>query len=249
MPRAKCSRRTVSTLSPCPQALRIERTRSGFDEAVTGQDLAQLAQAPCQPWAKPNGQSSRVARRTGSRVSSVGRGPERGRIPWLRDTRVDVAGQSGRRQASVSQRRQPPSRRWHVRRVRDPGLRVVPWGLVRALDGGGPYRGREGVEKWVADIRDNWEELQALPQEFRDLGDRVLVLGRLRARGKGSGAPVDTPFASILSFSSWRQDLAPPGVSRSCRRTPRGRAARVAAPAASRRLHDSASRGQSDSLL
>ena len=79
--------------------------------------------------------------------------------------------------------------------------------VIRALDGGGGYRGREGIEKFAADTRENWEELQALPEEFRDLGDRVLVLGRLKARGKGSGAPVDTPYAGIFDFRGdriWR---------------------------------------------
>jgi ketosteroid isomerase-like protein len=72
-------------------------------------------------------------------------------------------------------------------------------GIVRALDGGS-YRGREGVEKFDADTSENWEELLTIAQEYRDLGDRVLVLGRLRGRGKGSGAPVDQPFACILDF-------------------------------------------------
>ena len=79
--------------------------------------------------------------------------------------------------------------------------------ITRALDGGGGYHGREGVEKYAADIRENWDELRALPEEFRDLGDRVLVLGRLKARGKGSGAPVDTPYAGIFDFRGdkvWR---------------------------------------------
>jgi ketosteroid isomerase-like protein len=80
--------------------------------------------------------------------------------------------------------------------------------IVRALDGGGGgYRGRESVEEFAADTRENWEELQSLPEEFRDLGDRVLVLGRLKGRGKGSGAPVDQPFAGIFDFRGdriWR---------------------------------------------
>jgi ketosteroid isomerase-like protein len=79
-------------------------------------------------------------------------------------------------------------------------------GIVRALDGGG-YRGREGVEKFAADTRENWEELQTLPEEFRDLGDRVLVLGRMKGRGKGSGVPVDSPYVTILDFRGdriWR---------------------------------------------
>jgi ketosteroid isomerase-like protein len=78
--------------------------------------------------------------------------------------------------------------------------------VVKALDGGG-YRGREGVERFKVDTSENWEELQSFPEEFRDLGDRVLVLGRLKGRGKASGAPVDEPQAVILDFRGdriWR---------------------------------------------
>jgi hypothetical protein len=62
--------------------------------------------------------------------------------------------------------------------------------IARALDGIGVYRGREGVEQFTADTSENWEELQNVAAEFRELGDRVLVLGRLKGRGKGSGAPI-----------------------------------------------------------
>jgi ketosteroid isomerase-like protein len=75
--------------------------------------------------------------------------------------------------------------------------------IVRALDGGG-YRGRGGVEEFAVDTRENWEELQSVAEEFRDLGDRVLVLGRLKGRGKGSGVPVDAPMANILDFRDGR---------------------------------------------
>ena len=80
-------------------------------------------------------------------------------------------------------------------------------GLARGLDGGGGYRGREGVERFAADTSENWEELQTDAEELRDLGDRVLVLGRLQGRGKGSGAPVDQPYAGIFDFRGdriWR---------------------------------------------
>ncbi|MGO8907161.1 MAG: nuclear transport factor 2 family protein [Solirubrobacteraceae bacterium] len=78
--------------------------------------------------------------------------------------------------------------------------------IVRALHGGG-YRGGEGVERFAADTSENWEELQSVPEEFRDLGDRVLLLGRLRGHGKASGVPVDQPFAGIFDFRGdriWR---------------------------------------------
>jgi ketosteroid isomerase-like protein len=60
-------------------------------------------------------------------------------------------------------------------------------GMVRALDGGG-YGGRGGAERFALDTRENWEELQNVAEEFRDLGDRVLLGGRLRGRGS-SAAP------------------------------------------------------------
>ena len=79
-------------------------------------------------------------------------------------------------------------------------------GIVRALGGGG-YRGREGVDRFAADTSENWAELQIIVEEFRDLGDRVLVLGRIKGRGRGSGTPVDAPQAIILDFRGdriWR---------------------------------------------
>jgi ketosteroid isomerase-like protein len=80
-------------------------------------------------------------------------------------------------------------------------------GITRALDGGDGYRGREGVERFAADTLENWEELQSLPEEFRDLGDRVLLLARQVGRGKGSGAQVDAPLTAIFDFRGdriWR---------------------------------------------
>ena len=88
--------------------------------------------------------------------------------------------------------------------------------IVRALDGGG-YRGREGVEKFAADTRENWEELQIIAEEFRDLGDRVLVLGRLRGRGKPaasrsiSRSRASSIFAATGSGASGRISITPKG--------------------------------------
>ena len=51
---------------------------------------------------------------------------------------------------------------------------------------GGSLRGREGIEALFADIRDTWEEHRMVIEVIRDLGDRVLGLGRLEGRGKAS---------------------------------------------------------------
>ena len=76
-------------------------------------------------------------------------------------------------------------------------------GIVRELQGGG-YRGREGVQRFADDTEENWEELQTVADEFRELGERVVVLGRLQGRGKGSGVPVDQPFATVFDFRGER---------------------------------------------
>ena len=65
---------------------------------------------------------------------------------------------------------------------------------------GGSYRGREGMEAYFKDIGDTWEVLRVLGDEFRDLGDRVLWLGRAEGRGKGSGVPVDAPLGAVSDF-------------------------------------------------
>ncbi len=66
--------------------------------------------------------------------------------------------------------------------------------------GGGGYTGREGIDTALGELRDTWAEYRLLADEFRDLGDRVLMLGRQEARGRGSGVPVDAPFGMILDF-------------------------------------------------
>lgn len=65
---------------------------------------------------------------------------------------------------------------------------------------GGTLRGREGIEALFADIRDTWEEHRMVIEEIRDLGERVLALGRLEGRGRGSGVSVDVPLALISDF-------------------------------------------------
>jgi ketosteroid isomerase-like protein len=60
---------------------------------------------------------------------------------------------------------------------------------------GGPegvvYRGRDGVRQFFADVDAAWADFRIEPQEFRDLGGEVLVLGRAYARGRGSGIVLD----------------------------------------------------------
>ena len=71
--------------------------------------------------------------------------------------------------------------------------------IAGSLEGGG-IRGRESVQRYYEMLDETWEEFRLVAEEFRDLGDRVLVLGRTEGRGRGSGVPVDAPYAAIFEF-------------------------------------------------
>ncbi len=65
---------------------------------------------------------------------------------------------------------------------------------------GGSYQGPEGIEAYFEVVSGTWKEFQSLPDEFRDLGDRLLWLGRVEARGRSSGVRVDTPLGTVVEF-------------------------------------------------
>jgi ketosteroid isomerase-like protein len=71
--------------------------------------------------------------------------------------------------------------------------------MAGTVEGGG-YRGRDGIEKYLVEIGDAWEEYRVAAEEFRDLDDRVVMLGRIEGRGRGSRAWIDSPTGTIFEF-------------------------------------------------
>ena len=65
---------------------------------------------------------------------------------------------------------------------------------------GNVYRGHEGFRNWYADSFESFEELTNEWSEFRDLGDRVLAIGRVKARGRESGVELDSPIAFVFTL-------------------------------------------------
>jgi ketosteroid isomerase-like protein len=53
-------------------------------------------------------------------------------------------------------------------------------------------------------VLDSFEEWSLESEKFLDLGDRVLVFTRFRARGTGSGVPVDAPLVHMLTIRNRR---------------------------------------------
>jgi ketosteroid isomerase-like protein len=84
------------------------------------------------------------------------------------------------------------------------------------------YHGAEGLASYFRDS-DVWEVLNLDVQEFRDLGDRVLVAGTFHARGGGSGVDIHAPYfsafflrqgklARVLSFRTEAEALEAAGL-------------------------------------
>ena len=66
------------------------------------------------------------------------------------------------------------------------------------------YRGHDGVRMWMAESDVTWAELRLEADEFRDLGEDVLMIGRLHAKGRESGVEIESPIA-------WLSTRAPGG--------------------------------------
>ncbi len=59
------------------------------------------------------------------------------------------------------------------------------------------YRGHDGVREMFRGFYDALDEIHVEYSEIRDLGDRVVAIGRIRTRGKASGAATESPFALV----------------------------------------------------
>jgi ketosteroid isomerase-like protein len=78
--------------------------------------------------------------------------------------------------------------------------RDVEWHPHLATLGGTPICGYTGVREYMASLKQDWESFQHQPEEFFDLGDKVVAFLRTFARGKSSGVDVDVRVGHVLTF-------------------------------------------------
>ena len=115
-----------------------------------------------------------------------------------------------------------------ARRDLDAAARLLhPEVEIRPALVGGPegivYRGLDGNRRFWGDIDAAWTTFRIEPQEFRDLGERVLVLGRAIALAPASGMALDEASAWLAevrarkivrfrSFTNQREALEATGL-------------------------------------
>ena len=84
--------------------------------------------------------------------------------------------------------------------VLDPAIEWHPALLVMLGGEATVYRGHEGVREMLRDVDDTLAEIHAEFSEIRDPDDQVVAIGRIRTRGKASGAVTESPLGYVADF-------------------------------------------------
>ena len=66
--------------------------------------------------------------------------------------------------------------------------------------GGRGLHGFEGVREALRDLHEALGDAHIECSESRDLGDRIVTLGRLHVRGSESGAQSESPWGAVADF-------------------------------------------------
>ena len=83
-----------------------------------------------------------------------------------------------------------PEVEWH------PALEVLLGGEAAV------YRGYEGVRELFRDSYEAWTEIHTEFSEIRDVGDRLVAIGRIRTPGKESGVEAESPLGYLVHFKN-----------------------------------------------
>ena len=94
----------------------------------------------------------------------------------------------------------------------------VEWhSLAQVMFGGDEsvHRGHRGLREGVREMDEVLVGLQVECLEIRDLGERIVVIGRVRGRGRASGAETESPLNWVVEFKGGRvtqmRDYLDPG--------------------------------------
>ncbi len=61
-------------------------------------------------------------------------------------------------------------------------------------------RGHAGVLEYLRDLEEGFTVRDIQWSEFRDLGERIVVLGHVRGQGRGSGIELDSRYGAVAEF-------------------------------------------------
>ena len=70
---------------------------------------------------------------------------------------------------------------------------------AEALPGAVTASGIDAVRRYLERFATHWSDVQWLPEEFLELGDKVFMRARLRLRGRRSGIEVDREWIYVFT--------------------------------------------------
>jgi ketosteroid isomerase-like protein len=86
------------------------------------------------------------------------------------------------------------------------------------------YRGHDGIRRLIAVWTETFDEYTAIPEDFRDAGDVIVVLGEQRGVIRGSTVEMSQPLGAVCSdfrdgkigtirfFQTWKEALDAAGL-------------------------------------
>jgi len=77
----------------------------------------------------------------------------------------------------------------------------IEWRVPEVLPWGGARHGHDGVRTYLDLLREHVSGGWGTPEEFLDVGDRVVVLGRFTGTARASGREFETPFVHVWTSS------------------------------------------------
>ena len=79
----------------------------------------------------------------------------------------------------------------------------IEWHQAQGLPHGGLHVGVEDVRRSIFEPLDEswWDGFTAVPEEFLDAGDQVVVVGRYRGTARESRKQLDVPFVHIWTVT------------------------------------------------
>jgi ketosteroid isomerase-like protein len=89
---------------------------------------------------------------------------------------------------------------------RDPEAWITAWNadcewhpFLTAREEGDPgYHGHNGIRAWFEDVDEMFSEIHVELETYREVGDRLLVLGQMEAKSRPSGAEVRSEVAWVV---------------------------------------------------
>lgn len=78
----------------------------------------------------------------------------------------------------------------------------IEWTVMKNVPNGGTYIGKQDVfEEYFPKLLSNFKEFHVMPEEFLDVGEKVVVLGKYQGIGK-TDKQFQSPFAHVYTIKN-----------------------------------------------